>query len=67
MIFTFPRTETIPNVEEAFILDWLCYANMLSKPETVIYSLCFKKNGKMELSSNGLLDITFLVLKSIPM
>ena len=47
---------------------------MLNKLETIVYSLCFKKQTlqlllhlsfKAELPTNGLKDISFLVLKSI--
>ena len=47
---------------------------MLNKLATIVYSLCFKKQTlelllhlsfKAELPTNGLEDISFLVLKSI--
>ena len=47
---------------------------MLNELATIIYSLCFKKQTlelllhltfKAELPTNGLYDISFLVLKSI--
>ena len=50
------------------------YSDMLNKLATIVYSLCFKKQTlelllhlsfKAELPTNGLQDISFLVLKSI--
>ena len=65
MIFYFSLIEILPNFVEAFILDWLL--------QTVTYPLCFKRGigtltvfiFKVELPTNGLQDVSFLVTKSI--
>ena len=60
------------NFVEVFVLDG--YSDVLNKFPAVIYSLCFKKQilelwlyfcFKVEIPTNGLQDISLLVLKSI--